>query len=63
MTLSEKHGSGEQIRNVKIKSSLPVREVPGTNLDQKTGYHEIFRDFQADAGTAPLLRPFYLTIG
>ena len=45
-----------KLRNVKSKSRLPVREVPGTNLDQKNVYREIFRDFQADAETAPQIR-------
>jgi len=45
-----------KLRIVKSKSRLPVQEVPGTNLDQKTGYRELFRDLQADAGTAPQIR-------
>jgi hypothetical protein len=59
---SQVHGRGlvqrnmeteNKLRNGKIKSRLPIREVPGTNLGQKTGCREVFRDFLSTSSQMP----------
>jgi hypothetical protein len=47
----------DELRGRVVNSPLRVREVPFSNLDQETGYPEVFRGLrqplQADAGIVP----------
>jgi hypothetical protein len=63
-----------KLQNVKIKRILPIREVPGTNLCQKTGCRGVFRDFLSTSRQMAgkvlksgycrfLLCPFLFTVG